>query len=149
VYLSVDHTPIGGVNPSEEEIAVAVSANLTSWTLKIRDTVLSPSIVFVSSPTRHVIVTSGHVHTSQDGLTWTSATFPDEQPFAAVWTGQVFVVISEHGTMYTSSDGQAWSAVPNSTIDPNISVVWAAACDGTTIVTVGWGGHIWTTSASF
>ena len=53
--------------------------------------------------------------------------------FDVVWSGNVFIAVGEHGTVFTSPDGINWMAVDSGT-DANL---YAIAADGPYVVAVG------------
>ena len=69
---------------------------------------------------------------------------------AAVWTGTIFVVVGEDGTILTSIDGFDWTTRQSGTNDLLLSVVWngrqlvAVGCYGSSLVSRD--GMEWTLS---
>lgn len=71
-----------------------------------------------------VAISSEAIHTSRDGLTWTSRRFPGEALSDLAWTGKEFVVAGAFGEVYISVDAVKWDRV-SSGIDGDLDrITW-------------------------
>jgi hypothetical protein len=88
---------------------------------------------------------------STDGLSWAAATSVPPTPVrpndqndeegslnSVVWTGSIFAVVGAHGCLYTSPDGQIWTAQETGTLNKLLGICW----NGGTLVAVGLNGTL-------
>ena len=83
---------------------------------------------------------NGHVITSPNGIDWTlhDGILPIQTCYSIVFYDDVFLAIGSSGSIYSSSDGTAWSSVGV----PDASTFFCGTADGPGVTVVGLNGAI-------
>lgn len=126
-----------GTNTSNNEPAIAISSDATSWSVTTYTGQLPFTDIIWSGSTLLTLAqnsTTCHVRTSSDGITWNLSTTPAGLWKFGVWTGSLFMVATVVGAIMTSPDGITWT----SRTALVASALWAAmASDTLSVVVVG------------
>ena len=93
---------------------------------------------------KYVVVGSGLIFYSTDGLTWSAALGQSALFTSVAYGGGVFAAVGSSGAIATSTDGVSWATVSYSSTTNFNSVTW----DGGKFVAVGSVGSTWVAATS-